>query len=77
MPCLQDLKASGPTKPRFDCTSLCRENIEKDIEREKRQADEPDKMEEDEADPVPCITRAHFEEVCCCCAWMLSASRLR
>ena len=23
-------------------------------------------MEEDEADPVPCITRAHFEEVCCC-----------
>ena len=43
----------------------CRENIEKDIEREKRQADEPDKMEEDEADPVPCITRAHFEEVRC------------
>ena len=42
---------------------LRRENIEKDIEREKRQADEPDKMEEDEADPVPCITRAHFEEV--------------
>jgi len=42
-----------------------RENIEKDIEREKRQADEPDKMEEDEADPVPCITRAHFEEVRC------------
>lgn len=41
---------------------LHRENIERDIERERRQADNPDSMEEDEADPVPCITRAHFEE---------------
>jgi len=39
----------------------CRENIEKDIEREKRLADNPDSMEED-VDEVPCITRAHFEE---------------
>lgn len=40
----------------------CRENIEQDIEREKRAAENPDGMEEDEVDPVPCITRAHFEE---------------
>jgi transitional endoplasmic reticulum ATPase len=40
----------------------CRENIERDIERERRRADNPDSMEEDESDPVPCITRAHFEE---------------
>jgi Vps4 C terminal oligomerisation domain len=39
-----------------------RENIERDIERERRQADNPEAMEEDESDPVPCITRAHFEE---------------
>lgn len=46
-----------------DVQSLCcRENIERDIERERRQAENPDSMEEDEADPVPCITRAHFEE---------------
>ena len=25
-------------------------------------AENPDGMEEDEVDPVPCITRAHFEE---------------
>lgn len=42
--------------------SICRENIEKDIEREKRAAENPDGMEEDEVDEVPCITRAHFEE---------------
>jgi Vps4 C terminal oligomerisation domain len=42
--------------------SRCRENIERDIERERRRADNPDSMEEDESDPVPCITRAHFEE---------------
>ena len=47
-----------------DVIAAYSENIEKDIEREKRQADEPDKMEEDEVDPVPCITRAHFEEAC-------------
>ena len=38
-----------------------RENIERDIEREKAQASNPDAMEDD-VDPVPCITRAHFEE---------------
>ena len=41
--------------------SWCRENIERDIERERRQAEDADLMEDD-ADPVPCITRAHFEE---------------
>ena len=40
----------------------CRENIEKDIEVERRRAENPDVMEED-VDQVPCITRAHFEEV--------------
>lgn len=40
---------------------MCRENIERDIERERQKADNPDQMEED-VDPVPCITRAHFEE---------------
>ena len=41
-----------------------RENIEKDIERERAAAAEgrdADAMEED-VDLVPCITRAHFEE---------------
>ena len=33
-----------------------RENIEKDIELERRRADNPDLMEED-VDAVPCITR--------------------
>lgn len=40
---------------------FCRENIERDIEREQRQAEDNDLMEDD-VDPVPCITRAHFEE---------------
>ena len=40
---------------------MSRENIERDIEREQRQAEDPEIMEED-VDPVPCITRAHFEE---------------
>ena len=41
---------------------LCRENIEKDIEREKAmQAAGQDAMDED-VDAVPCLTRAHFEE---------------
>lgn len=45
------------------CKYAIRESIEKDIERERRRADNPDMMEDDtEADPVPCITRAHFEE---------------
>ena len=39
-----------------------RENIEKDIQRERQKAEDPDTMEEDDVDPVPCITRAHFEE---------------
>ena len=41
---------------------VCRENIEKDMEVERRRAENPDVMEED-VDQVPCITRAHFEEV--------------
>lgn len=44
------------------CKYAIRETIEKDIERERRQAENPNAMEEDEVDPVPCITRAHFEE---------------
>lgn len=45
------------------CKYAIRESIEKDIERERRRADNPDMMDDDtEADPVPCITRAHFEE---------------
>lgn len=40
---------------------FCRENIERDIERERQKTDNPDTMEDD-VDPVPCITRAHFEE---------------
>ena len=39
-----------------------RESIEKDIERERTQVENPDSMEEDAPDPVPSITRAHFEE---------------
>ena len=44
------------------CKYAIRESIEHDIEREKRKADNPEAMEEDEADPVPEITKAHFEE---------------
>lgn len=44
------------------CKYAIRESIERDIEREKRRAANPDGMEEDEADPVPEITKAHFEE---------------
>eukprot|EP00884_Botryococcus_braunii_P011469 jgi/Botrbrau1/20322/Bobra.0006s0005.1 len=46
------------------CKYAIRENIEKDIERERAKAENPDMMDEDieEIDPVPCITRAHFEE---------------
>lgn len=44
------------------CKSAIRENIEKDLEREKRRAANPDQMDEDDIDEVPCITRAHFEE---------------
>ncbi|MCL7050536.1 hypothetical protein MKW94_023594 [Papaver nudicaule] len=45
------------------CKYAIRENIEKDIEREKRRNDNPEAMEEDVvADDVPEITKAHFEE---------------
>uniref|UniRef100_A0A383W775 Cell division cycle protein 48 n=1 Tax=Tetradesmus obliquus TaxID=3088 RepID=A0A383W775_TETOB len=43
------------------CKSAIRENIEKDIERERRLAENPDSMEDD-VDEVPAITKAHFEE---------------
>ena len=44
------------------CKYAIRESIERDIERERRLADNPDQMEEDAPDPVPAITKAHFEE---------------
>ena len=44
------------------CKYAIRESIERDIERERRAADNPDQMEEDAPDPVPAITKAHFEE---------------
>lgn len=46
------------------CKYAIRESIEKDIERERRRAENPDMMDEDsvEVDPVPAITKAHFEE---------------
>mmetsp|Transcript_17402 Transcript_17402/g.55899 ORF Transcript_17402/g.55899 Transcript_17402/m.55899 type:complete len:650 (-) Transcript_17402:72-2021(-) len=44
------------------CKYAIRESIEKDIDREKRAAENPDLMEEDDSDPVPEITKAHFEE---------------
>ena len=44
------------------CKYAIRESIERDIEKEKRRAENPDTMDEDEADPVPEITKAHFEE---------------
>lgn len=43
------------------CKCAIRESIEKDSERERRRAENPDLMEDD-ADEVPCITKAHFEE---------------
>jgi len=43
------------------CKYAIRESIEKDIEKEKAQLDNPDAMEDD-VDEVPEITRAHFEE---------------
>eukprot|EP00891_Asterochloris_glomerata_P005460 jgi/Astpho2/5460/Aster-07999 len=45
------------------CKYAIRENIEKDIERERRKAENPDAMDTGlEVDDVPCISRAHFEE---------------
>lgn len=52
----------APIVSLFIVSHLRRENIEKDIEVERRRAENPDVMEED-VDQVPCITRAHFEEV--------------
>ncbi|CAD5170722.1 unnamed protein product [Musa acuminata subsp. malaccensis] len=44
------------------CNFAIRENIEKDIERERRKSENPEAMEQDEADEVPEIKAAHFEE---------------
>lgn len=44
----------------------CRENIERDIELERRRADNPDLMEED-VDAVPCITRYAWQHPSACC----------
>lgn len=44
------------------CKLAIREAIGKEMEAEKRRVDNPDSMEEEEEDPVPYITRSHFEE---------------
>ncbi|AQL09600.1 Cell division control protein 48 homolog D [Zea mays] len=44
------------------CKYAIRENIEKDIERERRRKDNPEAMEEDEVDDIAEIMAAHFEE---------------
>merc|ERR1719263_1762572 len=44
------------------CKYAIRENIERDIERERARAENPDSMEEDQEDEVALITKAHFEE---------------
>ncbi|KAJ7552714.1 hypothetical protein O6H91_06G080900 [Diphasiastrum complanatum] len=44
------------------CKYAIRENIEKDIEKEKRRAENPEAMEEDEAEEVAEIKAVHFEE---------------
>ncbi|XP_022087240.1 transitional endoplasmic reticulum ATPase [Acanthaster planci] len=45
------------------CKLAIRQSIEEDIRRQRERADNPDlDMETDEEDPVPEITRAHFEE---------------
>jgi transitional endoplasmic reticulum ATPase len=44
------------------CKYAIRESIEADLGRERRAAENPDLMDEDAADAVPAITRAHFEE---------------
>lgn len=44
------------------CKYAIRENIEKDIEREKKKAENPEAMEEDDMDDVSEIKPAHFEE---------------
>ncbi|CAN8073723.1 unnamed protein product [Agarophyton chilense] len=44
------------------CKLAIREAIQKEQEAEKRRADNPEAMDDEEEDPVPFITRAHFEE---------------
>ena len=46
------------------CKYAIRESIERELERSRRGAENPDVMDEDTpaVDPVPAITRAHFEE---------------
>ncbi|XP_012554675.2 transitional endoplasmic reticulum ATPase [Hydra vulgaris] len=44
------------------CKLAIRESIEKDIQREKQRADNPDINMDDDEDPVPEIRRDHFEE---------------
>ncbi|VAH87621.1 unnamed protein product [Triticum turgidum subsp. durum] len=44
------------------CKYAIRENIEKDIERDRRRKDNPEAMEEDDVDEVAEIRAAHFEE---------------
>lgn len=44
------------------CKLAIREAIFKEQEAEKRRLENPDSMEEEEEDPVPYITRSHFEE---------------
>lgn len=44
------------------CKLAIREAIGKEQEAEKRRLENPDLMEEEEEDPVPYITRSHFEE---------------
>ena len=44
------------------CKYAIRESIERDIERERRASENPDLMEEDVSDPVPALTKMHFEE---------------
>ncbi|MCO5600917.1 hypothetical protein L7F22_055034 [Adiantum nelumboides] len=44
------------------CKYAIRENIEKDIEHERRKGENPEAMEEDEVDDVAEIKAAHFEE---------------
>lgn len=44
------------------CKLAIREAISKEQEAEKRRMENPDLMEEEEEDPVPYITRSHFEE---------------
>ncbi|PIA33145.1 hypothetical protein AQUCO_04200122v1 [Aquilegia coerulea] len=44
------------------CKYAIRENIEKDIEKERKRKENPEAMEEDDEDEVPEISVAHFEE---------------